>query len=74
MSFHHHHCETQNFIYQLYRHLVTRMYVDSGNNNIIPTKFRANYLPDGIDFGGVPTGGGLFHWWEKKLVVRLFAL
>ena len=48
--------------------------MDSGNNNIIPTKFRANYLPDGIDFGGVPTGGGLFHWWEKKLVVRLFAL
>ncbi|XVF81789.1 hypothetical protein PTKIN_Ptkin15bG0184600 [Pterospermum kingtungense] len=31
-------------------------YIDAGNNNFLPTKSRANYLPYGIDFGGVPTG------------------
>ena len=31
-------------------------YIDSGNNNFLPTISRVNYLPYGIDFGRIPTG------------------
>ena len=30
-------------------------YVDSGNNNFLPTISRVNYFPYGINFGRVPT-------------------
>ncbi|XP_022760109.1 GDSL esterase/lipase At2g03980-like [Durio zibethinus] len=31
-------------------------YIDAGNNNFLDTIAKANFLPYGIDFGGVPTG------------------
>ncbi|XP_022760105.1 GDSL esterase/lipase 7-like [Durio zibethinus] len=31
-------------------------YIDAGNNNFLDTITKANFLPYGIDFGGVPTG------------------
>ena len=31
-------------------------FLDAGNNNFLETIVKANFLPYGIDFGGVPTG------------------
>jgi hypothetical protein len=44
--------------------------VDTGNNNYLPTLFRANYKPYGMNFpGGIPTG----RFSDGKLIPDMFA-